>query len=225
MNEISYLGKSYQVDGNDFLLDHRQWDEDFVKFMSLKLNMIESLSEKHWEVIFFIRDYFLRNDEIPLIYQTCRSVGLTIKDFKNLFPQGYMRGACKLAGITYRDRVVNYYGEINYEQPEGDETREANEKLLNKVYRVDVFGFLIDSNEWDKYFAIWRAREMKISGGLSEKHWHIIRFMRERFKQNGILPTVIECCEANNIEIDELEKLFPLGYHRCAVKIAGLRLP
>ena len=33
-----------------------------------------------------------------------------------------------------------------------------------------------------------------------------------------------ETCEANDIDIDELEQLFPDGYHRGAVKIAGLRL-
>jgi tRNA 2-thiouridine synthesizing protein E len=35
---------------------------------------------------------------------------------------------------------------------------------------------------------------------------------------------VTETCEANDLDIDELEQLFPDGYHRGAVKIAGLRL-
>jgi tRNA 2-thiouridine synthesizing protein E len=34
----------------------------------------------------------------------------------------------------------------------------------------------------------------------------------------------METCEANSIEIDEFATLFPDGYHRGAVKIAGLRL-
>jgi tRNA 2-thiouridine synthesizing protein E len=35
---------------------------------------------------------------------------------------------------------------------------------------------------------------------------------------------VIETCEATDLDIAELERLFPDGYHRGAVKIAGLRL-
>ena len=33
-----------------------------------------------------------------------------------------------------------------------------------------------------------------------------------------------ETCEANDIDLDELEQLFPDGYHRGVIKIAGLRL-
>jgi tRNA 2-thiouridine synthesizing protein E len=37
-------------------------------------------------------------------------------------------------------------------------------------------------------------------------------------------PSVTETCEVNDLDIEELEQLFPDGYHRGAVKIAGLRL-
>jgi hypothetical protein len=47
--------------------------------------------------------------------------------------------------------------------------------------------------------------------------------MRGFFEKSGKAPTVYETCESNKIETDELERLIPEGYHRCAVKIAGLR--
>jgi tRNA 2-thiouridine synthesizing protein E len=61
-------------------------------------------------------------------------------------------------------------------------------------------------------------------GGLSEDHWRIISYLRERFEMTGSVPSVHETCEANQVGLDELERLFPEGYHRCAVRIAGLRV-
>jgi sulfur relay (sulfurtransferase) DsrC/TusE family protein len=59
---------------------------------------------------------------------------------------------------------------------------------------------------------------------LGDKHWQIIKYLRERYEKDKEVPTVYETCEENNIELEELEQLFPDGYHRGAVKIAGLRV-
>jgi len=59
---------------------------------------------------------------------------------------------------------------------------------------------------------------------LTQKHWSIIRFLREQFQKTGAVPTVHQTCEAFKIEIEELGELFPDGYNRGAVKIAGLRV-
>ena len=123
-----------------------------------------------------------------------------------------------LAGITYKDRNINYYGEPSLIP------RKKTRPAEKKVYGVDVFGFLVDPSEWDETFAVNRAYDMRIPGGLSAQHWKIIRFLRDSYEKNHVVPTVVECCEANNIELDELERLFPQGYHRSAVKIAGLRV-
>ena len=40
----------------------------------------------------------------------------------------------------------------------------------------------------------------------------------------GRVATLFETCDALNLDIGELEELFPTGYHRGAVKIAGLRV-
>ncbi|HDS01083.1 MAG TPA: hypothetical protein ENO22_06335 [candidate division Zixibacteria bacterium] len=66
---------------------------------------------------------------------------------------------------------------------------------------------------------------MKIPGGkLSERHWQIIHYLRDRFAKKNEIPTVYETCEDNKIDLDDLERLFPDGYHRGAVKISGLRI-
>ena len=89
---------------------------------------------------------------------------------------------------------------------------------------MNVQGFLIDSDEWDEDFAIFKAGELQMAGPLGDKHWQIIRYMRSECEKKGEIPTVYETCEAVGIDIDELAELFPSGYHRGAVKIAGLNL-
>jgi tRNA 2-thiouridine synthesizing protein E len=59
---------------------------------------------------------------------------------------------------------------------------------------------------------------------LTDKHWQILEFLRQRFATNNIVPTVYETREANHLELEELQRLFPDGYHRGAVKLAGLRV-
>ena len=59
-------------------------------------------------------------------------------------------------------------------------------------------------------------------GPLTEKHWKIIYYLRARFAKTGKIPTIYETCGDNGIDIEEFGELFPDGYHRGAVKIAGL---
>ncbi len=60
-------------------------------------------------------------------------------------------------------------------------------------------------------------------GELTSDHWRVIHFLRDAFKQSKRIPTVYETCEGCQLDLDQLEALFPDGYHRGAVKIAGLR--
>jgi TusE/DsrC/DsvC family sulfur relay protein len=219
MKPISSKDQIYSIDSEGFLLDYDRWNEDFAERMAPEVKIPGGLTQKHWKVIRFIRERFKQNRACPLLYETCRANGLTLKDLKALFPTGYLRGACKLAGITYKERFIDYYGEKGAEF-RGEGLRPESEE---KVYHVNVRGFLMDPAQWDQNFAIHKAHEMKMREGLSDEHWKIIHFLREYFKQNGLVPSVYETCEANQIELDKLERLFPDGYHRGAVKIAGLQ--
>ena len=224
MESFSYGDKTYHVDAQGFLIDYDQWDENFAAGMASKSRIAEGLTKKHWDVIHSIRESFQKTGECPLVYKTCKSSGLSARAFKKLFPTGYMRGACKLAGITYRDRIVNYYGEEEPQIKETAQERASRASMKEKIYRVDVFGFLVDPGDWDEDFAVAKALEMKIPGGLTKKHRKVIRYLRDSFERDKVVPTFIECCEANGLGLEELERLFPDGYQRGAVKIAGLRV-
>jgi TusE/DsrC/DsvC family sulfur relay protein len=218
MSEFKFEQKTYEIDSGGFLVDVNSWDKGFAVGMAETMNMPQGLTTEHWDVIQFIRATYDRSGRCPTVYETCRMRGLRRRELKLLFPDGYLRGACKLAGITYRE---GYLGQTHMPLTADD----LNLITANKSYAVDVRGFLVDPSEWDEYYAAYRAYDMKIPGGkLTEDHWQVIRFLRDSFMKTGNIPTVYDTCHANQITLDELETLFPDGYHRGAVKIAGLRI-
>jgi tRNA 2-thiouridine synthesizing protein E len=214
--EFTFNGKTYRVDSYGFLVDPAEWDEDFVRGMAPEIKLSGGLTDDHWRVINFIRNSFDKMNACPLVYVACKKNQLGLGDLKRLFPSGYLRGACKLAGVTYREcHFQRYWLEENLRLHEHD--------YDNKEYRTDVRGFLLNPEDWDEYFALNKAYELKMPDYLTKKHWDIIHFLREHFRETGEVPTVYETCAANGIDLEELERLFPDGYHRGAVKIAGLR--
>lgn len=216
MSNLMLGNRTYRVDTEEFLSDFHDWDENFARSMAPKVGIITGLSENHWKIIHFIRDFYKQSGKCPLVYQTCRMNRLRLAELKRLFPSGYLRGACKLAGITYKEGYLDLSWFEVFAESVTSEAEEAK-------YEVNLRGFLIDPAQWDEKFALHKAWEMKMPK-LTEKHWEIIDFVREHYEKNNIVPTVYETCEAVGIEIEELQKLFPDGYHRGAVKVAGLRV-
>lgn len=218
MSSFTHSDKSYAVDDQGFLLDFTAWDEDFAEGMAARMKILKGLTNEHWDVIHYIRDTFAKTGRCPLLYETCRMNGLLLRELKQLFPTGYLRGACKIAGITYRE---GYLGMSRLPTTAED----LNVITVKKTYTVDVRGFLVDPDQWDEYYAAYRAYDMKIPGGrLTDEHWRVIKYLRDGFAKTQTVPTVYEVCDACRIDLNELERLFPDGFHRGAVKIAGLRV-
>ncbi|MFH1374906.1 MAG: TusE/DsrC/DsvC family sulfur relay protein [bacterium] len=215
MSVFEYREKKYTVGFEGFLVKFDDWDENFAEGMALDVNIHDGLTEDHWRVIGFIRDAFKNEGKCPLVYETCRSNSLHLAGLKALFPKGYHRGACKLAGITYEQSYLP--------QSLIDESMALTPAVEGKIYRIDAQGFLVDPQEWDGQFTLCKAYEMKMDK-LTKNHWRIINFVRNWYKRTGIVPTVYETCEANDLDIENLESLFPDGYHRGVIKIAGLRV-
>ena len=227
MTKLCFEKKTYVVDDDGFLVDHDQWDEAFVEGLAPSLK-IPHLSNSHWKVIHYIREHFSQYGKCPMVYETCKANKLRFKELQQLFPSGHLRGVCKLAGITYRE---GYHASVSLargRRPAQEEDRELSAAVVSppaeKTYVVNVRGFLMDPDNWDEEYAAFKSYEMGIEEPLTDRHWKIIHFLRDRFAKDGVVPTVYETCETNGFEIEDLEKLFPRGYHRGAVKLAGLKV-
>ncbi len=216
MPVVELGGNTYAVDEDGFLADPCLWNKDFVSGMAPKLGISEELTPLHWEILGFIRDFYLSTGKCPTVHKTCRINNLRSADLERLFPCGYRRGACKLAGISFRSAVPRPSCFPEQRPPK------ASIRVEERVYHVDVRGFLLFSSEWDEDFAVFKSHEMKMPTPLTAKHWNIIRYLRTQFAENGKIPTVCKTCTANRIDITDLGELFPDGYNRGALKIAGL---
>jgi tRNA 2-thiouridine synthesizing protein E len=216
MSIFAYGSKRYDVDAEGFLSNFKDWDEDFARGMAPSTGVSGELGDAHWKVISYIRDTFRNTGRCPMVYEACLRNDLDLKELEKLFPAGYLRGACRLAGITYREGFLDQAWTNDQEDPAAPGTE-------GKSYEVNVRGFLMNPFQWDDQFAIYKAWEMKMPK-LTDLHWHVILYIRERFEEDNCVPTVYEVCQANGIDIEKLHELFPDGYHRGAVKLAGLRV-
>lgn len=212
MKTIEFKGKVYEVDDDDFLVHPEAWDKNFAEGMAPRAGITEKLTKEHWDFLWFIREYFLETGQCPIVQKACKAQHLRLAELQKLFPGGYRRGACKLAGLCYEHEDMSL----------SSSSKSATAVSTSLVYRTNVRGYLVDPSEWNVDFAEHKWQETKNPGHLTEKHWQIIYYLRERFAKTGVIPTIYETCGDNSIEIDEFDKLFPDGYHRGAVKIAGL---
>jgi len=87
-----------EVDEDGFMTEPEEWNENIAKAMSTTESVAE-LTEDHWTVINFIRNYYIEFGIAPMIRKLCKESGFSLKKIYELFPSGPAKGACKLAGL------------------------------------------------------------------------------------------------------------------------------
>jgi TusE/DsrC/DsvC family sulfur relay protein len=89
---------------------------------------------------------------------------------------------------------------------------------------VDPEGFLTDPAQWTEPMAEEIARENGIPE-LTDRHWLVVRFMRDRFLETGNAPSIRALGKESGVPIKELYQLFPKGPAKLAAKIGGIPKP
>ncbi|OHB67397.1 MAG: hypothetical protein A2V70_01605 [Planctomycetes bacterium RBG_13_63_9] len=204
-------GRTYTLDHYGFLDPPEQWDEDYAEGMARLQGIHDGLTKEHWDFISYIRKKSLTEKTLPLLVVACADNHLRLGKLKALFPTGYFRGACRIAGLSHE-----FLCEVNiwhsYETA----------PLLKPEYRITPQGFLEDFRQWNERFANLVGAEWKLPHGLTSKHWEVIRFVRNYYQATNNIPTVYEVCEAHRLDLDDFMELFPEGYRRGACRMAGL---
>lgn len=98
MANVEYKGTNFEVDEDDFLARFEDWTPDWVEYVK-DSEGISELTEKHWDVINILQDYYKKNGIAPMIRVLTKSTGLKLKQIYELFPSGPGKGACKMAGL------------------------------------------------------------------------------------------------------------------------------
>jgi TusE/DsrC/DsvC family sulfur relay protein len=99
MPTIELGGKSYEVDEEGFLQELDRWNENFAQAYAGEVGIEGSLTEEHWKVIHYLRNYYQQYGIAPMIRKLCKDTGFDLKKIYQLFPAGPAKGACKLAGF------------------------------------------------------------------------------------------------------------------------------
>jgi tRNA 2-thiouridine synthesizing protein E len=199
---LKLKNKDYQVDEHGYLSPPEQWDDDFAMGMAETLGISSGLSEWHWKIIRYLRKKFVEEKTVPITARACLDNGINLQELRSLFPTGYHRGACKIAGINYRFLP-------------------APTIPKKPQYKLDEIGFLADFDAWDLGFVEYMMKELG-GGSPTGRHWDVIRYLRDYYQEHRNIPSVYEACSANDLSLKELTELFPDGYRRGACRLAGL---
>lgn len=95
---VTLGGKQLDIDEDGFIQDPSQWDDRVAADLALTEG-VEALTDDHWIVINFLREYYLEYEIAPMIRKVCRGTNMKLKRIYELFPSGPAKGACKVAGL------------------------------------------------------------------------------------------------------------------------------
>jgi TusE/DsrC/DsvC family sulfur relay protein len=98
MSTATYAGACVDTDAEDFFVDPRQWTAEMAPQIAAA-NGISELTDRHWQVINFMRNMYLESGSAPSIRTLGKASGVPIKELYQLFPKGPAKLAAKIGGI------------------------------------------------------------------------------------------------------------------------------
>lgn len=108
---IIYNNQNIATDKQGYLLDFTQWNEDIAVLLA-ESDDIELL-EAHWEVIRFVRDFYLTYNTSPAIRALTKAMKAEFGEEKassrylyRLFKEGPAKQATKYAGLPKPARCI-----------------------------------------------------------------------------------------------------------------------
>ena len=87
------------------MIDPGAWDERVAEAIASEEGVAQ-MSDKHWGVVRFIRNYWQEHDLAPPVRLICSEVGVSVREIYKLFRSGPARGACRVAGLPKPDGCV-----------------------------------------------------------------------------------------------------------------------
>lgn len=106
MSFIEVKGKKIETNEEGFLINHKDWAKEVAELLAKEGEGVEALTEDHWAVINYIRNYYLEKNLAPMVRKICKTTGFQLKYIYELFPSGPAKGACKVAGLPKPDGCV-----------------------------------------------------------------------------------------------------------------------
>ncbi len=108
---IDFKGEQIATDNQGYLLDYTQWQESLA--IEMAKNDVFELTTAHWEVINFVRQFYLTYNTSPAIRALTKAMKAEFGEEKansrylfRLFPEGPAKQATKYAGLPKPKRCL-----------------------------------------------------------------------------------------------------------------------
>lgn len=108
---IEFNHQQIPTDKEGYLLDSQQWSPELAPVIAAKENI--NLTDAHWEVVHFVRDFYIEFDTSPAIRMLVKAMAKKLGEDKGnslylykLFPKGPAKQATKIAGLPKPARCI-----------------------------------------------------------------------------------------------------------------------
>ena len=108
---LEFNNQQIDTDKQGYLLDYTLWTKELAPIIAEQENII--LSEPHWEVINFVRNFYLEYNTSPAIRMLVKAMAKALGEDKGnsiylykLFPKGPAKQATKIAGLPKPARCI-----------------------------------------------------------------------------------------------------------------------
>ncbi len=98
---LDAAGMTAPVDDEGYLIDPADWSEQLAVNLAQREGVV--LTDAHWAVIRFMREYYAQRRIAPdarfVLKHLAEVRGAERNELFRLFPYGYVKQACKIAGM------------------------------------------------------------------------------------------------------------------------------
>jgi tRNA 2-thiouridine synthesizing protein E len=98
MTPPALTGAPVERDAEGFLRDPQRWTREIAADIAGE-NGVAELTDRHWQVIDFMRTTYLETGSAPTIRSLGKVSGVPVKELYQLFPKGPAKLAARIGGI------------------------------------------------------------------------------------------------------------------------------
>ena len=98
MAKANLGGMDIEIDEDGFIQEPKKWTQAVAEDLA-KTENAYPMTEEHWKLVNYLRDYYLKFEIAPPIRMVVKQTGFDLKYIYKLFPGGPAKGACKVAGL------------------------------------------------------------------------------------------------------------------------------
>ena len=98
MPDFEVGNRTVRVDNFGFMLEPNDWTKEVAEALA-KSSSLYPLTEDHWRVITYVREYYEEHNTAPMLRAIIKRTKLKERKLRTLFPSSCHECMCKIAGL------------------------------------------------------------------------------------------------------------------------------